>query len=138
MNPPLPAHPIDGTGELPDPDELATLIANLHATEARLDELTSGEVDSITDRSGRPFLLRRAQDAVRLNEAARHAAILDTLPLHIVLIDKRGTIVATNAAWDAFAHANASATQFQGLGVGSNYLDVCDGAVDGGIGVLSG
>jgi len=129
MSPQRPVHPLSSAVEPPDPIELAALIATLHATEARLEEITSGEVDSVTDRSGRPVLLRRAQDALQASEVAEHAAILNTLPLQIALIDKSGKIVAVNAAWAEYGRANASAEQCRALGVGSNYLDVCDGAV---------
>ena len=127
MNLPCPLHRPAGARELSDPDELATLIADLHATFARLDEITAGEIDSVSDGSGGSFLLRGAQIALRLSEAARNAAILDTLPLHIALIDSTASITSVNAAWTAFADGNA--VQCAGLGVGSNYLQICDDAV---------
>jgi light-regulated signal transduction histidine kinase (bacteriophytochrome) len=46
-------------------EDVAALIATLHATGRRLEELTAGEVDSVTDRDGRTFLLRHAQDQLR-------------------------------------------------------------------------
>lgn len=112
---------------MPDPDELATLIATLNATLARLDEITAGEVDSISDASGSSFLLRRAQNALRLTDAARQAAILNALPLHIALIDDSGSILTVNDAWNAFAQANSA--HGEDVGVGCNYLDICDRAV---------
>lgn len=127
MNLPCPLHRPAGARELSDPDELATLIADLHATFARLDEITAGEIDSVSDGIGGSFLLRGAQIALRLSEAARNAAILDTLPLHIALIDSTASITSVNAAWTAFADGNA--VQCAGLGVGSNYLQICDDAV---------
>lgn len=60
-------------------DEIASLIATLHATERRLAELTAGEVDTVADREGRPLLLREAQERLRWSEAAKQAAILDKL-----------------------------------------------------------
>jgi diguanylate cyclase (GGDEF)-like protein/PAS domain S-box-containing protein len=119
--------PPAGIGELCDPDEVATLIAHLHATLARLDEITAGEVDSISDGSGSSFLLQRAQSALRLNESARNAAILDTLPWHVALIDSNATITSVNAAWNAYAQDNSA--QCGGLGEGSNYLRICDAAL---------
>ena len=108
MSPQLPVHRSADLGDLSGPDELATLVATLHATLARLDEITGGEVDSVTDASGASYLLRRAQSALRLNDAARQLAILDTLPLHIALIDNHGSIASVNAAWTHFAHDNAA------------------------------
>ena len=54
-------------------DEVSALIATLHETEQRLEELTAGEVDTVSDRDGRTFLMRRAQEQLRHNEAARQA-----------------------------------------------------------------
>ncbi len=62
--------------------EIAALIETLHTTEQRLEQLTAGQVDSVADHEGRTFLLRRAQDQLRHNEAAKQAAILDALPAH--------------------------------------------------------
>jgi len=56
--------------------EVVELIATLHAAEQRLEELTSGEVDSIMDPDGRSFLLRHAQDQLRHSEAAKRILIL--------------------------------------------------------------
>jgi diguanylate cyclase (GGDEF)-like protein/PAS domain S-box-containing protein len=60
-------------------DDVAALIATLHQTEQRLEELTGGEVDTVADRDGRTFLLRHAQEQLRASEAAKQAAVLDVL-----------------------------------------------------------
>lgn len=57
--------------------EVAALIATLHTAGQRLEELTAGEVDSVMDREGRSFLLRHAQEELRLSEAAKQALILE-------------------------------------------------------------
>jgi light-regulated signal transduction histidine kinase (bacteriophytochrome) len=57
--------------------EVAALIATLHSAGQRLEELTAGEVDSVMDRDGRPFLLRHAQEELRRSEAAKQAVILE-------------------------------------------------------------
>lgn len=57
--------------------EVVSLIATLHATERRLEELTAGEVDSVMDTSGRVSLLRNAQEQLRLSEADKKSMILD-------------------------------------------------------------
>ncbi|MEO6074191.1 MAG: hypothetical protein ABIP67_13235, partial [Burkholderiales bacterium] len=57
--------------------EISALIEALHRTEQRLDELTAGEVDSVTDRQGHTFLLHRAQEQLRVVEATKQAAILN-------------------------------------------------------------
>jgi hypothetical protein len=53
-----------------DSDEISIVIKALREAELRLEELTSGEVDTVSDRDGRSFLLRRAQDQMREAEAA--------------------------------------------------------------------
>ena len=68
-------------------DEVAALIASLHRTEQRLDELTAGEVDAVVDRDGKILLLQHAQEWLRQNDAARQTAILDALPANIALLD---------------------------------------------------
>ncbi len=107
-------------------EEIAALIESLHHTEQRLEQLTAGEVDTVADRDGRTFLLRRAQDHLRHSEAAKQAAILNALPAHIALLDTEGTIISVNEAWRRFASANA--LQNPEYGIGLDYLDICDSA----------
>ncbi len=106
--------------------EVSALIETLHQTGQRLEELTAGEVDTVTSRDGRTVLLRRAQEHLRLNEAAKQAAILNALPTHVALLDAQGTIISVNAAWRKFAIANV--LQSPGYGVGLNYIEICDHA----------
>ena len=107
-------------------DEVVELIGALHATERRLAELTAGEVDTVVDRDGRVYMLRHAQDQLRLSEATRQAGILNALPAHIALLDMTGLLISVNDAWQRFADANA--IQSPGSGIGANYLEICDRA----------
>lgn len=109
--------------------EVAALIATLHKTEQRLQELTGGEVDAVLGHDGTPFLLRHAQAELRLHEAAKQAAILNALPAHITLIDNLGAIVSFNRAWQEFAEINGLPTL--GYGIGINYLEACDKTPEG-------
>lgn len=113
---------------LPNPDpatELAELIANLHATDRRLQALTFGEIDAVADAEGRVFLLRCAQERMRESESARLMALLDALPAHVALLNRDGVIVAVNARWRLFAAANAMIAD--DCGIGSSYAAVCEG-----------
>jgi diguanylate cyclase (GGDEF)-like protein/PAS domain S-box-containing protein len=92
----------------------------------RLEELTAGEVDSVTNRRGRTVLLRRAQDQLRRDEAFKQAAILNALPANIALLDARGLIISVNEAWQLFAVRNLLLRPDNGLGL--NYLEVCERA----------
>jgi diguanylate cyclase (GGDEF)-like protein len=108
-------------------EEVSALIETLHETGQRLEDLTAGEVDAVADRGGRPFLLRRAQDQLRVREAHRQAAILDALPAHVALLDNQGLVVSVNDAWLRF-DLGRPAVQAPGHAIGSNYLEICDHA----------
>ena len=107
-------------------EEVSALIATLHQTGQRLEELTAGEVDTVADRDGRTFVLQRAQEQLRLIEAEKQAAILNALPAHIALLDAHGLIISVNEAWLRFARGDA--IQGPGHGIGVNYLEICDSA----------
>src|SRR2546422_10913694 len=50
-------------------------------------------------------------------------AALDTLPVHVAVLDGRGTVLAVNETWDGFDEAHP----FIGRphGVGTSFLDLC-------------
>ena len=73
MKPKKSPHTIDAN------EEIAALIETLHRTEQRLEELTSGEVDTVADHTGRTFMLHHAQEHSRDNEAAKQAVIINSL-----------------------------------------------------------
>ncbi|MBI5109042.1 MAG: PAS domain S-box protein [Rhodocyclales bacterium] len=54
-------------------------------------------------------------------------ATLDALTAHIAIVDGAGRIIATNRAWRDFAAANGGGNN-PALGVGVNYLAVCEAA----------
>lgn len=110
----------------PGDEDMAALIAGLHAIGQKLEDLTAGEIDAVADQLGRPFVLRRSQEHGRQQEASRQAAILNALPAHIAVLDSQGVIVSVNDAWRRFADANALHGPRDGLG--SDYLRVCDRA----------
>lgn len=105
-------------------DEISALIATLHATGQRLQQLTAGEVDTVADQEGHTFVLREAQVHLRHHEAAKQATILNALPAYIALIDTQGAIVSVNEAWKDFPPGTTASAP--GARVGSNYLDICD------------
>ncbi len=107
-------------------EEISALITTLHETGQRLELLTAGEVDSVSDAEGRPFLLLSAQERLRHIEAMKQAAVLNALPAHIVLLNAQGVIVSVNEAWRHFGDANAG--QAPGYDVGVDYLAICDQA----------
>jgi diguanylate cyclase (GGDEF)-like protein/PAS domain S-box-containing protein len=106
--------------------DVSMLIRALREADRRLDELTAGEVDTVADSEGRPFMLQRAQDGWRRSGADKQAAILDALSAQVVLLDGLGVILSTNEAWRQFADTNALPDP--NYLIGSNYLAVCDAA----------
>ncbi len=99
--------------------EIGALIKTLQETEHRLEELTAGEVDTVVDLSGRTFVLRHAQEEVRLSEAVTLASILNALPAQTALLDTQGRIVAVNAAWQIDSDENAA---HAGYRIGEKFL----------------
>lgn len=106
--------------------EIASLIATLLESSERLQSLTHGEVDAVAGAGGQAYLLLGAQTHMRERELEKSAAILDSLPANIALLDADGVIVSVNAAWRSFAQDNVM--HAPGAGLGTNYLDVCDRA----------
>lgn len=110
--------------------ELQELLQTLDRTQQRIREIVGEDVDAILLPSGRTQLLPNAQDSLQREEAlqrhfaAQRAAVLDALPSHIALIDQAGKIIAVNEAWRRFGRANANPDP--DLGLGSNYLEICD------------
>lgn len=63
------------------------------------------------------------------SELTFRAAIQDSLPFNISVLDPSGEILAVNKGWREFAAANGMDDAVAGIGV--NYLDVCrDAALD--------
>lgn len=60
------------------------------------------------------------------------AAALASLSDHIAVLDRRGTILEVNDAWNAFGLANGVAS-VAAIGRTVNYLDVCAGAARAGV-----
>jgi len=108
--------------------EIAALIETLHQANQRLEELTAGQIDAVSDREGRTFLLRRAQEKLRHGNASRQAAILNALPTCIALIDAQGEILSTNDAWSQCHGRNIPLGP--GHTVGRNYLRSCEGVAE--------
>src|SRR5450755_4718438 len=90
-----------------DSDEISVVIKALREADLRLEELTSGEVDTVSDRDGRSFLLRRAQDQWREAEAAKQAVILNALPACIAVLDAAGRVLSVNEMWGRLTGGNA-------------------------------
>jgi diguanylate cyclase (GGDEF)-like protein/PAS domain S-box-containing protein len=85
------------------------------------------------DSSGRPEcvsgacvdITERKLSEQALAESERFAtSTVDALTAHVAILDDTGKILAVNRAWRQFAAANHAKPE--AVGVGRNYLDVCD------------
>ena len=75
--------------------------------------------------------IRRMQEALRESETLIRA-VLNSMTAHIAVLNKQGTIVEVNQAWERFARDNQR-TETDQTGVGVNYLDICRQAVKSGV-----
>lgn len=121
--------PTNSNSILDSSDEISALIETLHHAEERLEELTAGEVDSVSNRAGRTLMLHHAREHLRQSEAVKQAAILNALPAHIALLDSQGVITSVNDTWRKFATANDLLSPE--FGIGLNYVDICESAKGG-------
>ncbi|HCW08217.1 MAG TPA: hypothetical protein DGG95_12725, partial [Cytophagales bacterium] len=80
-------------------------------------------------------ITERKANAKRLLESERfNRALLDSLDLHIAVVNPAGHILNTNQAWNNFAHSNG-VTSLSRVGVGGNYFESCANAVAAGDGI---
>ncbi len=114
------------------PNEIALLVARLHDTQQGLQKLAGGQLDAVVHAGGYCYLLHEAQERLQKSEAtqnaaaAMQAAILDSLPANIALLNHEGVIISVNKGWRSFATCNALEGSESGLG--QNYLKICEGA----------
>jgi diguanylate cyclase (GGDEF)-like protein/PAS domain S-box-containing protein len=73
------AESIDSVSGTDAVGEISMVIRALRDADLRLQELTAGEVDSVSDREGRAYLLQPAQDRWRESEAEKHRTGAETL-----------------------------------------------------------
>ncbi|EXJ15745.1 chemotaxis protein CheB [Imhoffiella purpurea] len=64
-------------------------------------------------------------DITTLRDVERLQAVLDSLPEHVAVLDRRGVITMVNSSWRRFAAENGD-PELKRSGIGVNYLDVCD------------
>ncbi len=86
----------------------------------------TGEISFALDGFAREAARQAAEAELRENAALTHA-ILDSVSAQIAVLDKSGTIVAVNQAWQRFAQDNSNqpGTAAPNTGIGTNYLTVC-------------
>jgi PAS domain S-box-containing protein len=97
----------------------------------------TGNGRTFFDETGQPSLMigvlrdvtERVVTSLNLSASQQlNQAILDSLPEHIAVLDRAGTIVAINRAWRDFATYNGLGPTEIYSTIGTNYLDVCEAA----------
>lgn len=66
---------------------------------------------------------RLAADVRTRQFANKQAAILDSLPANIALLDSHGVVVVVNQSWKQFALENG--LKYPEFGLGANYISIC-------------
>ena len=90
------------------------VIRALRAADLRLQELTAGEVDSVSDREGHTYLLQPAQDRWRESEAAKHRADAEALLRFAAAMDASSdAIYLVDRPSMCFIYANETACRSQ-------------------------
>ncbi|MES1195372.1 MAG: EAL domain-containing protein [Steroidobacter sp.] len=87
----------------------------------RMTRLASAIENALNMRRERIAKQRTERDQQRL--AALNAALLDSLPAHVALLDKQGKIIATNEAWRR--DGNRHGFSHPDWGVGTDYAAAC-------------
>lgn len=97
----------------------------------------------ITSEDGKTFLVRIVDyrlsptkagavlsfiDITALKISEQLQVVIDALPEHIAVLDKKGQIVMVNRAWERFSAANCG--EEANVSIRANYLDVCRGSKD--------
>ncbi|MEI6175449.1 MAG: PAS domain S-box protein [Verrucomicrobiota bacterium] len=77
----------------------------------------------ITERKRTEAALDAEHKLLRENEAFQRD-ILNSLPAHIAVLERTGTILAVNEPWLRFGRENGN-SDVKKIGVGANYIDVC-------------
>jgi diguanylate cyclase (GGDEF)-like protein/PAS domain S-box-containing protein len=109
-----PDGPVESIGAGEATGEISMLIRALHAADMRLQELTAGEVDAVTDREGHAYLLQPAQERWRESEAAKHRAGAETLMRFAAAMDATSdAIYLVDRSTMCFIYVNQAACRSQ-------------------------
>lgn len=79
----------------------------------------AGYIGSCIDITERRWTEQRLRESESLKQA-----VVDALPQHLAVLDRKGMIIAVNQAWQRFALDNDTDPQ-RGTCVGMNYLEAC-------------
>ncbi|MGF2412059.1 PAS domain-containing sensor histidine kinase [Ferruginibacter sp.] len=95
--------------------------------ELRIQPDSEGNIQAVV----RDITERKRTEQSLLESKAFNQSILTSITSHIAVVDKSGTIVSVNKAWDDFSEKNGECA-LERTGVGSNYIEVCKKSVAAG------
>jgi|GEM_PF-1930833 len=115
------------------PAQRASLVSLARQVVLQL-ELRRALAESEQARNAANAAARRSHELEQTQRKAEQfmRATIDALQDNIAIVDNSGTIIDVNHAWTEFARANAAPVLLAGLGVGANYLEVCERAANSG------
>ncbi|OYW70327.1 MAG: hypothetical protein B7Z37_31065 [Verrucomicrobia bacterium 12-59-8] len=67
-------------------------------------------------------------DRILRNSEALNRAVINSMMANIAVVNRHGTIIAINDGWERFARENGAYDKMAALGLGANYLEVCQKA----------
>lgn len=73
---------------------------------------------------------RKHAEQILLESKNFNASVIDSLRKQIAVLDAHGVIVAVNEAWHRSAIGNGAPATLDGIGIGADYLAVCEKALD--------
>lgn len=122
--------PVAGLAVMERYDEIGQLATSFNRMVTALREAQFELEDQVRTRTE-----QLAQALVQVESSEKQIrAILDSVPYQIAVLNHDGVIQAINEPWQRFAQENGIQQQqlAQRVGVGVNYLEVCEAAMDAG------
>ncbi|MFO0825451.1 MAG: PAS domain S-box protein [Gemmataceae bacterium] len=110
-------------------DELALTISGVNRTFLTVKAPYRDEGGNILGLIGVSRDITERKEAERLIQTSEEFVreVLDSIPAHLAVLDKSGSIVSVNQRWLAFSNENSNvSTPAPHTGVGTNYLGICD------------
>ncbi|MEJ2253383.1 MAG: PAS domain S-box protein [Nitrospirota bacterium] len=103
---------------------LTRLSKNARAIRAGGNPSARLELSGLDEITGLTADMNEMLEALERSSDLFNRAVLSSLPVHIAVVDKRGTVIAINEAWERFASRESRSVAAHAA-VGANYLDAC-------------
>ena len=113
-------------------DQVAILVQRLAETNKALHSLLGDKADSILCANGESFLPLSDKEGSRHKEEVQRQAvemqrsILDAIPAHLAVLDRKGDIIFINESWRRYLGRPKGSCEYVELG--QNYIEYCEQA----------